>query len=92
MDKRIKEIIKSFDWESVRKTVEALEWSWFDGCSNEVPATGDLVCRATELLQEALERKSEISTGGFTAKYDDGYLTLAFSVSTITVNENGDPW
>lgn len=89
--KAISEIIENFNWEKVRKTMTALDWTWV-GSEDNVPSIGKLITTATRLLEQAYDgalRKQETylsGTGGFEAvcyvDEDDNIcrLTLRFVV------------
>lgn len=73
MKKLIKEVLSSFDFEKVHKTMVFLNWTWY---FKEVPNLLELKYTAQELLEEVCERclKSKktsrdipyiIMTGGF---------------------------
>ena len=73
MKKLIKEVLSSFDFEKVHKTMVFLDWTWY---FQEVPDLLKLKCTAQELLEEVCERCLEskktnrdipyiIMTGGF---------------------------
>lgn len=73
MKKLIKEVLSSFDFEKVHKTMTFLNWTWY---SKEVPDLLKLKSKAQELLEEACGRCLEskktsrdipyiIMTGGF---------------------------
>ena len=78
--KQIYELLDSFDFELVYKTMKFLNWKWFNYDSvDEVPSIANLVLTAEGLLNEAYDncKKSDseivvIGTGGFKAEYDVG--------------------
>jgi hypothetical protein len=93
---KIEYIIKNFDFDKVHKTMQALDWKWFDSCSEDgIPTTGELVLKALELLEEAAkynEDEAIFATGGFYARKSKDVLSLSFSVSdwdTETYQEEG---
>lgn len=90
--KAIDDIIENFNWEKVHKTMEALNWTWYDS-GGKTPTIGMLFKCAEGLLRGAydgaVKEKSNYinATGGFraTATVDDETkeiieLRLAFEV------------
>lgn len=81
MEEKISYILDNFDFESVHKAMIALEWNWYLGMGGEgIPSVGALKKAARELLSEAWTKRSIISSGGFSAEYDDGNLVLSFTL------------
>ena len=79
MEKKISKILDNFDFERVHKAMIALEWNWYLGmCGEGIPSVGALQKTARELLSKAWMKKATISSGGFSAVYDDGDLILRF--------------
>lgn len=79
MEEKISDILDNFDFERVHKAMIALEWNWYLGMGGEgIPSVGALQKAARELLSEAWMKKTTISSGGFSAEYDDGDLVLRF--------------
>ena len=79
MEEKISEILDNFDFEMVHKAMIALEWNWYMGIMGEgIPSVGALKKTAGELLSDAWMKKTTISSGGFSAGYDDGDLVLRF--------------
>ena len=82
----IEDILQDFDFERVYAAMEALEWTWFDskGKTSSIKA---LKKTAKEVLENAVNEKTTISTGGFHAEYDknkgSSFLTLSFYVDSI---------
>lgn len=74
----IAEIIENFDWDKVHKTMEFLNWKWWD-TEGESPSREKLITHAFKLLDQVydliLEYKEtcHVATGGFraTAYYDE---------------------
>jgi len=92
---QIEDILDNFDFDKVKKTMDALQWLWYDTIG--VPEISDLRKCARRLLTEASEKvmninempaESNMATGGFRAtayRYDDTdkiYFRLAFEVTT----------
>lgn len=79
MEEKISDILNNFDFERVHKAMIALEWNWYLGMGGEgIPSVGALKKAARELLSDAWTKKNIISSGGFSAVYDDGDLVLRF--------------
>ena len=79
MEEKIGDILNNFDFERVHKAMIALEWNWYLGIGDEgIPSVGALQKAARKLLSEAWTKKTTISSGGFSAVYDDGDLILRF--------------
>lgn len=78
MEEKIGDILKNFDFERVHKAMIALEWDWYLVGGFGIPSVGTLKEEARRLLSEAWMKKNIISSGGFSAEYDDGDLVLRF--------------
>lgn len=74
----------NFKWHKVHKEMVAIDWEWSlgDGPFGDhglcVPSIVDLKECAYNLLKEAYESGETISTGGFSAGWDDDSLYLQF--------------
>ena len=85
-DAKIKSILNHFDFNRVKKVMDVLNWKWASSCSkNGVPDIDEIRKLATRLLIDACVEKTNISTGGFRAVYDDNgdgdpYVGLEFIV------------
>lgn len=81
MEEKIEQIMENFDFEKVHKVMVALEWEWHfgHGCSG-IPSVHTLKEEASRLLSDAWMIKTTVSTGGFSAVYNDGCLSLSFIV------------
>ena len=82
-DEMINEITRLFNWDRVKKVMDALDWRW--GHEKEIPTTGQIIVTATELLRECYDKGVKygyycISSGGFTATYQESYLMLEYIV------------
>ena len=86
VDAKIKSILNHFDFNKVKKIMDVLNWKWASSCSkNGVPDIDEINGLATRLLIDACVEKTNISTGGFRAVYDDNgdgdpYVGLEFIV------------
>lgn len=75
----VNEILDEFDFERVRDTMRALNWSWH---TIGIPALGDLRRQARKLLTDLADLPDGvIATGGFEASRIDGYPKLQFIVA-----------
>ena len=92
---RIQEIMKSFDFERVHKTMLSLDWHWASSTGLRTPTIDELKNSAKELLSIILQncdgKSYSVSCGGFTVHFNkyysklDGHrfsLDLSFSVET----------
>lgn len=90
----IKEIMGSFDFEKVHEVMKFLNWKWASLSNEGIPTVDQLRDEARKLLKEAWDKKSTISTGGFTARYhseeDDGSEYGA--IETLDLSFNIDQW
>lgn len=81
MEEKIEQIMENFDFEKVHKVMVALEWEWhFGRGASGIPSVYTLKEEASRLLSDAWMTKTTVSTGGFSAVYDDCYITLSFIV------------
>jgi hypothetical protein len=64
---------KSFNWKKVYKIMKSVDWHWRD---YGIPCPKMLRDTAKGLCQEAFDRNTKISSGGFIASYDKEYLCL----------------
>lgn len=92
--KEIEDIVDEFDFETVKKVMDFLDWQWFD-CDEGIPRIGELRKKARLLLSEVaikvllsneIGAESNIATGGLRAvahKYEDDkvYLKLSFELT-----------
>lgn len=79
-------ILENFGWERVYKTMKALDWDWCIDKKNNlygIPTIKTLQNSAKRLLKDAWDEKKGISSGGFTATYEDGDLALDFTVEAM---------
>ena len=88
--KKIKKILKNFNFEQVHDVMEHLNWSWRD-TDGKAPSIDQLKDLAKRLLNSVSEKDEfyNISTGGFRAlKYGNGSLELEFVVTDWMVEED----
>ena len=90
----IDEILDQFDFETVRKVMVALGWTW-SSTDGQVPDIYNLRKVARDLLQRCANTESKnyfYSTGGFSAEKQDGdTLILEFVVSDWSTWDSFDP-
>lgn len=80
----IDDILDNFDFERVKKTMDALDWAWFS--TGGIPSVSDIRREARRLLRECMKTKEiRISTGGLTARREEiegkTYYSLEFVVT-----------
>ncbi len=86
MEKKIEQIMENFDFEKVHRAMAAWGWQWYLGeRGSGIPSVVDLRCTALELLAAAWDEKTQLRTGGFTAEYIDGGLSLMFVIEQCAV-------
>lgn len=70
MRNKIDSIMENFDFERVHKVMDMLEWRWVSA-KNGVPSVEELKKEAKRLLVSSCSEKTQISTGGFKAIYEE---------------------
>ena len=89
IDKKIKKIMKHFDFEKVHKVMELLDWKWKTEEGLEVPSVKQLKKYAKKQLENVVDnykKKHEdlyISSGGFETRMEYGELYLRFIVEDM---------
>jgi hypothetical protein len=88
MDNQIEEILQEFNFYKVHHVMTTLDWVW----SNEdgtlsVPSVGRIKRMAKHLLIAVANRCACTKSGGFTARNDEGCLSLEFVVEDYFVEE-----
>lgn len=75
MNKKIKEIIKNFDWIKVHGVMEHLNWKWVTSeMGEQIPSIGELVLKGITLLKKAEHLalanncNIHVESGGFRAR------------------------
>lgn len=87
--KKIKKILKHFDFAQVHDVMTHLNWTW-NSTGNKVPDLDQLKEFAKKLLFEVADRNEfyYLSSGGFKAtRYEDGSLELEFILTDWMVEE-----
>lgn len=88
--KKIKKILKHFDFEKVHNVMTHLNWSWHD-TDGKAPSIDQLKDLAKRLLNEVSEKEEFYSSasGGLKAiKYENGTLELEFILASWMVEED----
>lgn len=88
--KKIKKILKHFDFEQVHDVMEHLNWCWKD-TDGKVPSIDQLKDLAKQLLNEVAEKNEfySLSTGGLKAlRYENGSMELEFVLTEWMVEED----
>ena len=68
--KKIKdEIFETIDFEKIHNHMVNVEWGWVS--SGGVPTIQEIKKTLEKLIYEAIDKKSTISTGGFTVRYNE---------------------
>jgi hypothetical protein len=79
LEDQIDDILDMFDFERVKKAMDALNWTW-SRCDG-VPEIYDLRKCARTLLRDVSKLdpdRASVATGGFWAGYNNGVLSLSF--------------
>jgi hypothetical protein len=93
--KQIDTILDNFGFESVRKAMVALNWTWVTSNQDDhIPSIAEARSCARELLNEVANcplKETYIGTGGFVATKESGNrLSLRFSVEDMSGNDFWD--
>ena len=80
--KAIDKIMDWFDFTKVHQTMVALEWKWASA-EDGIPTEPEIREMARRLMEDAINQKVSIGTGGFRVHYDkkDDMITLSFVIS-----------
>jgi hypothetical protein len=80
--KAIDTIMDWFDFSKVHQTMVALEWKWASA-ENGIPTEPEIREMARKLMEDAINQKVSIGTGGFRVRYDkkDNFISLSFVIS-----------
>lgn len=96
MDRRIAGVLREFNFIKVHKTMEALEWKWYNQTYEEdnFPSIGDVVVTAISLCEQTLQsydngvnKHHTRTTGGLEAYMAEGQLCLRFIVENAYDSE-----
>ena len=83
-EQQIEAILDYFDFERVKRAMEALDWTW--AFTDGIPEIGDLRSQGRNLLKRIKDKPGEsISTGGLKASCSiEHILELEFVVSSFS--------
>ena len=82
----IDDIQETFDFTKIHKCMIATDWNWYFGKDKfgfdimGVPSLETIKNEAYRLLKEAYDSECQISSGGFTAFWEDDVLQLIFTI------------
>ena len=78
---KIFDILENFDFDKVEDVMKYLGWKWYTTVNSDskVPSKDELRDKAKELLTIAVKEHATVSSGGFSAEYnEDDELSLQF--------------
>ena len=84
----IRKINEGFNWDLVHKVMLHLNWVWHFGKENNgqdqmgVPNVQTIQNNALDLLKQAYDGEMLVSSGGFSAGWEDGELFLVFTLES----------
>jgi hypothetical protein len=80
--KAIDKIMDWFDFTKVHQTMVALEWKWASA-EDGIPTEPEIREMARRLMEDSINQKVSIGTGGFRVHYNkkDDMITLSFVIS-----------
>lgn len=80
--KAIDKIMDWFDFSKVHRTMVALNWKWVSA-EDGIPTEPEIREMARRLMEDSINQKVSIGTGGFRVHYDkkDDMITLSFVIS-----------
>jgi len=80
--KAIDKIMDWFDFSKVHRIMVASEWKWASA-EEGIPTEPEIRENARRLMEDAINQKVSIGTGGFRVHYDkkDDMITLSFVIS-----------
>lgn len=87
--KKIKKILKNFNFEQTHRVMEFLNWTWFD-TDGQSPSADRLKELAEKMLWKVSQDEgiSSFATGGLKAtKFENGTLMLEFVVTDWMIEE-----
>ena len=94
--KRLKEnVLKELDFDTIHEYMEATNWTWA-GTANGVPSIRELKKCVYQLIEESVEHKTTLDTGGFSVRYielkkdDDGEGSIGVDVKFYISNARAD--
>lgn len=84
IDKKIKKIMKHFDFKKVHTVMELLDWKWKIDDNIEVPSTKQIKENVKRLMEQAYKNYRNnpeyvsLSTGGFEVRFEYDEIQLRF--------------
>lgn len=80
--KAIDKIMDWFDFSKVHRTMVALEWKWASA-EDGIPTEPEIREMARRLMEDSINQKVSIVTGGFRVHYNkkDYFISLSFVIS-----------
>ena len=80
--KAIDKIMDWFDFSKVHRTMVALEWKWVSA-EDGIPTEPEIREMARKLMEDSINQKVSIGTGGFRVHYNkkDDFISLSFVIS-----------
>ncbi len=80
--KAIDKIMDWFDFSKVHRTMVALEWKWASA-EDGIPTEPEIREMARRLMEDSINQKVSIGTGGFRVHYNkkDDFISLSFVIS-----------
>ncbi len=90
---QIDNIMQEFNFVTVKSLMEALDWKWLhDDLLVRIPNISTIRKEAIELLVAASkyspDQVNAVSTGGFVAENNKGWLSLSFVIEEWSANPN----
>lgn len=82
----VNQINENFDFVKIRQFMMATNWNWCIGNGKDgfhkmgIPNTETIKYEAHRLLKEAYDSECQVSSGGFTAFWEDSQLHLIFTI------------
>lgn len=86
-DEQIDEIMDWFDFAKVAKTMQALDWVWYES-GGDIPEEGEIRKHARSLMKQAVKKEYKyFGSGGFVVEYDKDapLIVLKFVVSEWSI-------
>lgn len=71
-EKAVEQCLNTFDFESVHKVMQQVEWKWYTSDGLKVPTLVQLILAAQKRLNDAWERGEVVESGGLRAVYVPG--------------------
>lgn len=72
------QIEENFKWNEVYQVMKLLDWTWGIGADASIPSVDMIKKEARSLCYMSFCNKKSYTTGGFSARIDDGEIVLSF--------------